>query len=88
MEMVENGVANISLAWNLFLDCFFGARSIMTSVNHATKRAEMQENIQLLPNPVSEAILNSKPRSNNTFVSVTNIKPLSAKTVLGIRDFS
>ena len=54
---------------------------MMTSVSLATKRAEMQENIQLLPTPVSEAILNSKPQSNNTFVSVTNIKPLSAKTV-------
>ena len=47
--------------------------------DYATKRAETQEKTQLRQNPVYENILNQEYQSSNSSVSVTTIKPLSAK---------
>ena len=48
MEMVENGVANMSFALNLYFRLLFCAR--YDDFNNATKRTEMQENILVAAN--------------------------------------
>ena len=47
--------------------------------NYATKGAETQEQIQLRQDPVYENIANQEYQNSNTSVSVTTMKPLSAK---------